>query len=86
MDCLVKTINTNLDWAFRKSCAVKMSKSTTTCKLVDYLVNIHLTHLFPMHPFSTPTKSHVFSVFSEYRKSALGANRLMLFKKKSCCN
>ena len=67
MDCLVKTINTNLDWAFRKSCAVKMSKSTTACKLVDYLVNIHLTHLFAMHPFSTPTKSYGF-VFNGYKK------------------
>ena len=60
MDCFVKTINTNSDWAFRKSCAVKMSKSTTACKLVDYLVKIHLTHLFPMHPFPTPTKSYGF--------------------------
>ena len=42
-----------------------------------------LTHLFPMHPFSTPSgnirKRYCFLTFSEggERKGALGTNRLI---------
>ena len=74
----------NLDCAFRKSYAITTSTPTTTYELVEHLVNIHLTHLFQMHPFSTPPKHQKIlspDVFRRWRKGALRTNGLMLFRK-----
>ena len=49
IDCLVRTLSTNLDCAFIKSYAVTRWKPITIYKLVGYLVNIHLVLFKKIH-------------------------------------
>ena len=42
IDCLVKTLSTNLDCTFRKSYALTRWTPITAYKLVEYLINVHL--------------------------------------------
>ena len=66
---------------YNKEGIVTSSFLTMTVSIkFDYMAKLFLTHLFPMHPFSTPwkhQKSIQFSVFRGQRKGALGINVLI---------
>ena len=60
--------------------SVKQVKIVNGFQSLTILLKAPLTHLFPMHPFSTPWKHQktvrFFDVFRRERKGALGTNGL----------
>ena len=49
IDCLVKTLSTNLDFAFRKTYAVTTRKQITAYKLAEHLINVYLMLFKKIH-------------------------------------